>query len=89
MLKTKNVSSSVYAGRDFHGIAFAALGPRGTMLTHIALILATFGALAGYLVIIGDMVRWPFRNGFVIIIDGMVCEILCSPGEQPHSPESK
>eukprot|EP00038_Savillea_parva_P001843 m.107828 g.107828 ORF g.107828 m.107828 type:complete len:482 (-) comp10635_c0_seq4:78-1523(-) len=41
--------------KSYAGVAIAALGYRGNVITQIATILTTFGAMTSYLIIIGDM----------------------------------
>eukprot|EP00040_Diaphanoeca_grandis_P023662 m.128999 g.128999 ORF g.128999 m.128999 type:complete len:505 (+) comp29370_c0_seq3:100-1614(+) len=48
---TKYCKASTY-----HGIAQAAFGKKGVIITHISIFITTFGTMTSYLVIIGDMV---------------------------------
>jgi hypothetical protein len=41
--------------KSYSGIATAALGSTGNVITQIAIFLATYGTMTSYLIIIGDM----------------------------------
>lgn len=51
------ISCTKFSGAEtYHGIAQAALGQKGVVLTHVAIFITTFGTMTSYLVIIGDMI---------------------------------
>ncbi len=47
--------SKLTGGKTYMEIAHRAYGPRGVLATQLSIIVSTFGACTGYLVIIGDM----------------------------------
>lgn len=48
-------ATKVSGAETYHGLANAAYGRKGIVVTHLSVVIATFGTMTAYLVIVGDM----------------------------------